>query len=144
MTTLVTAPDDGSTVITAMPLPVMRARRASYGYSGRGALIATALADDMDMVPPGAPAGRGRAIGAMLLFAFARFGGRSAASSTNSGGSTGAGGASIGNGSSSGTIGSTGSGAETWKVTSAIWSREGARSTTGSFGSSWTMTTARA
>src|SRR3954452_2116520 len=98
MTTSVTAPVAGFTVMTATPLPVSRARRASYGYSGRGALIATALADDMDIVPPGTPAGRGRARGAIVRFLFGRSGGRSAVSSTNSGGSIGGGGASSGTG----------------------------------------------
>src|SRR6187402_174739 len=120
MTTLVTAPEEGSTVITAMPLPVSRARRASYGYSGRGALIATVLADDMDIVPPGAPTGRDRAMGATVLLVFVRFGGGSTVSSTNSGGSIGGGGASSGTGPSSGSGSSTGSSAATSSVTSAI------------------------
>jgi hypothetical protein len=59
---LVTDPLPVSTVMTQTPLPVTLERRASYGYSGRGALTATAFAEDIDIGPEG-PAGFGFAIG---------------------------------------------------------------------------------
>ncbi len=90
MTALVTLPLEVSTVMTQTPLPVARIRRASYGYSGRGALTATALAEDIDIVP-GTPAGFGRAIGATGFGLSVRGlgGGVGFSSSTNSGFSSG-------------------------------------------------------
>lgn len=41
----ITSPVAGSTVMMQTPLPVMRFARAAYGYSGRGADIATAFVD---------------------------------------------------------------------------------------------------
>src|SRR5204863_66696 len=49
----VTLPLPGSTVTRHTPLPVMCLLRASYGYSGRGALIATAFAWDALIIPGG-------------------------------------------------------------------------------------------
>ncbi len=118
MSALVTDPLEGSTVITQTPLPVIFERRASYGYSGRGALTATALADDID-IGPGAPAGFGRAIGATGLVGLSRFGGGVGFSSTNSGISVGSGGASVGSGSCTSSGGGVGSGEVCSKVTSA-------------------------
>ena len=97
----VTDPLDGSTVMMQTPLPVSFERRASYGYSGFGALIATAFADDMDIGPAlGTPAGFGRAIGTTGLVGLSRFGGGVGFSSTNSGTSVGSGGCSVGSDSS--------------------------------------------
>lgn len=99
---LVTLPLLGSTVITQTPLPVILERRASYGYSGRGALTATAFAEDIDIGPMG-PTGFGFAIGATGLFVGGLFGGGVGFSSTNSGLSSGtASGGGGGGGSSSG------------------------------------------
>src|SRR5438045_367315 len=60
----VTAPL-ASTETTHTPLPVIWRERASYGYSGRGELIARAFALDIDIVPDGRAA-EGAFIGATL------------------------------------------------------------------------------
>jgi len=52
----VTLPVPTSTETTQTPLPMMRRERASYGYSGRGELIANAFAPEMDIIPGGRPA----------------------------------------------------------------------------------------
>jgi len=99
---LVTEPLPESTVITQTPLPVIFERRASYGYSGRGALTATAFADDIDIGPTG-PTGFGLASGTTGALLGVRFGGGVGFSSTNSGFSSGiASGGGGGGGSSSG------------------------------------------
>ena len=99
---LVTEPLPGSTVITHTPLPVTLDRRASYGYSGRGALIAEALAFDIDTGPTG-PTGFGLARGTTGALLGVRFGGGVGFSSTNSGCCSGmASGGGGGGGSSSG------------------------------------------
>lgn len=99
---LVTAPLPVSTVITHTPLPVVLDLRASYGYSGRGALTATAFAEDIDIGPEG-PAGFGFASGTTGALLGGRFGGGVGFSSTNSGFSSGiASGGGGGGGSSSG------------------------------------------
>lgn len=110
---LVTEPLETSTDMTQTPLPTSLERRASYGYSGRGALIATALALDIDIGPAfGNPVGAGRAIGATGFgFSVFGFGGGVGCSSWNSGGVTGSGGASTGSGSSGGGVGSGSGGA---------------------------------
>src|SRR5436305_2729267 len=51
MLTSVTLPLPESTLSRATPLPVWWRLRASYGYSGLGAKIATAFAPVMDIVP---------------------------------------------------------------------------------------------
>jgi len=84
MSALVTLPLPGSTVITQTPLPVVLERRASYGYSGRGALTAITFADDMDIGPTG-PTGLGLAIGDTGLVEGGCLGGGVGFSSTNSG-----------------------------------------------------------
>src|SRR3954471_23061584 len=81
---LVTAPLPVSTVITQTPLPVIFDRRASYGYSGRGALTATAFADDID-IGPATPAGFGFASGTTGALLGVRLGCGVGFSSTNSG-----------------------------------------------------------
>jgi hypothetical protein len=48
---LVTLPLAGSTSATITPLPVTCRERASYGYWGRGAYKASALARDIDIGP---------------------------------------------------------------------------------------------
>src|SRR6476659_7436156 len=99
---LVTAPLPVSTVITQTPLPVIFERRASYGYSGRGALTATAFAEDIDIGPTG-PTGLGLARGTTGALLGVRFGGGVGFSSTNSGCCSGiASGGGGGGGSSSG------------------------------------------
>ena len=99
---LVTDPLPVSIVMTQTPLPVIFERRASYGYSGRGALIALTFAEDIDIGPTG-PTGLGFAIGATGWLLGVRFGGGVAFSSTNSGFSSGiASGGGGGGGSSSG------------------------------------------
>jgi len=99
---LVTAPLPVSTVMTHTPLPVVLERRASYGYSGRGALTATAFAEDMDIGPVG-PTGFGFASGTTGALVGGRFGGGVGFSSTNSGACSGiASGGGGGGGSSSG------------------------------------------
>ena len=98
---LVTAPLPVSTVMTHTPLPVVLERRASYGYSGRGALTATALADDIDIGPT--EAAFGFASGTTGALVGGRFGGGVGFSSTNSGTCSGiASGGGGGGGSSSG------------------------------------------
>ena len=98
---LVTEPLAVSTVMTQTPLPVVLERRASYGYSGRGALTATAFADDIDIGPT--LAAFGFAIGCTGAVLGGRFGGGVGFSSTNSGFSSGiASGGGGGGGSSSG------------------------------------------
>ncbi len=109
MSALVTAPVPGSTVMTQTPLPVIFDRRASKGYSGRGALTATALAEDMDMGPTG-PTGFGFAKGTTGALLGVRLGGGVGFSSTNSGCCSGmASGGGGGGGSSSGGGGGCGS-----------------------------------
>ena len=118
---LVTDPLEASTVMMHTPLPVNFERRASYGYSGRGALTATALADDIDIGPAaGSPCGFGRAIGAAGFEGVCLgFGGGVGCSSTNSGTSVGGGGASTGSGSIISSGGGVGSGGAVSNVTSA-------------------------
>src|SRR2546421_5459039 len=70
---LVTDPLPVSTDMTQTPLPVVLERRASYGYSGRGALTATALAEDIGIGPT--EAGFGFAIGWTGALLGVRFGG---------------------------------------------------------------------
>ena len=102
MEALVTLPLPVSTDMTQTPLPVILERRASYGYSGRGALTATAFAEDIDIGPTG-PTGLGFAIGWTGWVEGGRFGGGVAFSSTYSGFSSGtASGGGGGGGSSSG------------------------------------------
>lgn len=109
---LVTEPLPGSTVITHTPLPVTLERRASYGYSGRGALMATAFAEDIDIGPTG-PTGFGLARGTTGALLGVRFGGGVGFSSTNSGCCSGmASGGGGGGGSSSG--GGVGCGGSCW------------------------------
>ena len=99
---LVTDPLPVSMVMTQTPLPVILERRASYGYSGRGALMATAFADDIDIGPTG-PTGFGFASGTTGALVGGRFGGGVGFSSTNSGCCSGmASGGGGGGGSSSG------------------------------------------
>src|SRR5450755_4176970 len=142
MSALVTDPLPVSTVITQTPLPVIFDRRASYGYSGRGALIATAFADDIDIGPAlGKPAGFGRAIGATGFVVGGLLGGGVGFSSTNSGTSVGSGGTSTGSGSTS-SGGGVGSGAACSNVTSATASGIWLRSAGCSSGFNPAMTTA--
>jgi hypothetical protein len=99
MSALVTLPLAGSIVITQTPLPVILERRASYGYSGRGALVAITFAEDMDI----GPTAFGLAIGATGLVEAGCLGGGVGFSSTNSGFCSGiASGGGGGGGSSSG------------------------------------------
>lgn len=101
MSALVTAPLPESTVMTQTPLPVVLDRRASYGYSGRGALTATAFAEDIDIGPT--EAAFGLASGTTGALVGGRFGGGVGFSSTNSGCCSGiASGGGGGGGSSSG------------------------------------------
>src|SRR5262245_56837074 len=95
--------------MTQTPLPVVLERRASYGYSGRGALTAITFAADIDIGPTG-PCGFGRAVGWTGLFVC--FGGGVSFSSTNSGFSSGitSGGGGGGGSSSGGGVGCGGSG----------------------------------
>src|SRR4051794_560340 len=65
MLTLVTAPEMESTSRTATPEPVKRWRRASYGYSGRGADKANTLAL-LKLAEPTVPATDGLTSGAMF------------------------------------------------------------------------------
>src|SRR6478672_10900346 len=67
MVALVTVPVAVSTVTTQTPFPVRLRRFASYGYSGKGALIAIDCATESDIgtganmrVPSGCTAGCGR------------------------------------------------------------------------------------
>src|SRR2546423_3886163 len=126
MSALVTAPLPVSTVMTQTPLPVVLERRASYGYSGRGALTATAFAEDMEIGPTAAVFGLARGWTGALLGV--RLGGGVGFSSTNSGFSSGmASGGGGGGGSSSG--GGVGCGGSCWvssdisTVASGIWLR---------------------
>ena len=131
---LVTDPLPVSTVITQTPLPVILERRASYGYSGRGALTATALAEDIDIGPTG-PTGFGLAMGTTGALLGVRFGGGVGFSSTNSGFSSGiASGGGGGGGSSSG--GGVGWGGSCWvsRDISTVASGISVRSTTFSVG----------
>src|SRR4051794_39670357 len=50
--TLITVPEVSSTVTNATPDPVTRRRRASYGYTGRGAYATIAFTDRNDAVVP--------------------------------------------------------------------------------------------
>ena len=107
----VTLPLPGSTVITQTPLPVILERRASYGYSGRGALTAITFAEDMDIGPMG-PTGFGFAMGTTGLLEGGFLGGGVGFSSTNSGFCSGiaSGGGGGGGSSSGGGVGCGGSG----------------------------------
>ena len=100
MVASVTAPLPVSTVTTQIPLPVILRERASYGYSGLGALVARAFAPEIDIVPGGRTA---PICGALTGAAFVCWRGRGGgvASSWNSGTSCGIGGGS-GSGISSG------------------------------------------
>jgi hypothetical protein len=62
-----------STETTQTPLPIIFRERASYGYSGRGELMARAFALEMDIIPVGR-ATVGALTGATLTLG-GRFGG---------------------------------------------------------------------